>query len=97
MTGLGRTGKTKAMADGVALAEELLDEFLVDDGDGRRIQRVLPLEAAAHDDAGADGVEVLRGAFHPGSTFIQVRLALNFYAGSPIVRLHRRVGGKARL
>ena len=30
-------GKTKAMADGVAFAEELLDEFLVDDGDGRRI------------------------------------------------------------
>ena len=82
------------MADRVALAEELFDEFLVDDGDGRRIQRVLPREAAAHDDAGADRVEVLRGAFHPGSTFIQVRLALNFYAGSPIVRLHWRVGGK---
>ena len=40
---LARAGKTKAMADGVAVAEELLDEFLVDDGDGRRIERVLRL------------------------------------------------------
>ncbi len=65
------------MADRIAFAEELLDEFLIDDGDGRRIQRVLRREAAAHDDTRADGVEVLRGAFHPGSTFVQVRLALN--------------------
>ena len=93
--GLAGPGKTKAMADGVALAEELLDEFLVDDGDGRRIQRVLRREAAAHDDAGADGVEVLRGAFHPGCAFVQVRIALNLYARSPVVLLHRRVGGEA--
>ena len=83
------------MADGVALAEELFDELLVDDGDGRRMQRVLPREAAAHHHVRADGVEVLRGAFHPGSTFIQVRLALNLYARSPIVVLHWSVGGEA--
>ena len=33
-TGLAGAGMTKAMADGVALAEELLDELLIDDGDG---------------------------------------------------------------
>ena len=52
-------------------------------------------EAAAHHDVGADGVEVLRGAFHPGCAFVQVRLALNFYARSPVVVLHGRVGGEA--
>ena len=83
------------MADGVAVAEELLDELLIDDGDGRRIQRVLRREAAAHDDVGADGVEVLRGAFHPGCAFVEVGIALNLYARSPIVRLHWRVGGEA--
>ena len=68
------------MADGVAVAEEQLHELLIDHGDGRRIQRVLRREAAAHHDVGADGVEVLRVAFHPGCAFVEVRLALNLYA-----------------
>ena len=38
---LGGSGKTEAMADGIAVAEEQLDELLIDHGDGRRIQRVL--------------------------------------------------------
>src|SRR6266568_6821983 len=67
---------------------------MIDDGNGRRVQRVLRSEAAAHDDVGADGVEVLRGAFHPGCTFVDVCLALNLYARSPIVLLHWRVGGE---
>ena len=29
------------MADGIALAEERLDELLIDDGDGRGVERVL--------------------------------------------------------
>src|SRR5215472_12334487 len=91
---LDRAGKAKAMANGIALVEELLDEFLVDDGHRRRIQLVLRREAASHDDMCANGVKVLRGAFHPGSSFIQIRLALNFYARSPVVLLHWRVGGK---
>src|SRR5215469_18316758 len=94
-SGRARPGRTKAMADWVALPEELLDEFLVDDGDWQRIQRILRPEAATHDDPGADGVEVLGGTFHPGCAFVQVRLALNLYAGSPIVLLHWRVSGQA--
>ncbi len=61
------------MADGIAVAEELLHKFLVDDGDGRRIQRVLRCEAAAHNHVRAHGIEVLRSAFHPGRAFIEVR------------------------
>jgi len=34
------------MADGIAVAEELLDELLIDDCNGRRIQRVLRSEAS---------------------------------------------------
>src|SRR5262245_1308943 len=83
------------MADRIAGAEKLLGELLIDDGDGRRMQCVLRREAAPHDEARADGVEVLRGAFHPRSTLVQVRLALNLDAGSPVVRLHWRVGGEA--
>ena len=66
------------MADRIALAEKLPDELLVDDGDGRRMHRVLRREATPHDDTRADGSEVLRCAFHPGRSFIQVRLALDF-------------------
>src|SRR5262249_2809968 len=95
LRGLGRTGIAKPMANRIAVAEKLLDELLIDDGDGRRMQRVLRREAAPHDDTRPDGVEVLRGAFHPGRTFVQVRLALNLDAGSPVVLLHWRVGGEA--
>src|SRR5215469_7785940 len=93
--GLSGSGETKAMADRVAAAEELLDEFLVDHRDRRRVQRVLQREAAAHDDVGANRVEVLRRALHPGCTFVQVRFALNLYARSPIVLLHWRIGREA--
>src|SRR5262249_48218635 len=97
LRGLGRTGKAKPMADRIALAEELLDELLIYDGDGRRMQRILRREAAAHDHTCADGVKVLRSAFHPRRTFIQILLALNLDAGSPVVLLHWRVRGKADL
>src|SRR5262245_45299129 len=83
------------MADRIAGAEKLLGELLIDDGYRRRVQCVLRREAAAHDDARADGVEVLRRAFHPRSPLVQVRLALNLDAGSPVVLLHWRVGGEA--
>ena len=59
------------MADGIAVAEELLDELLIHDRDGRRIQRVLRSKSAAHDDVRAHGIEVLRGAFHPGGAFLR--------------------------
>jgi hypothetical protein len=55
--------ENQAMADGDAVAEELLAELLMDDGDGRRIQRVLRRETEVHDDMSADGVEVLRVPF----------------------------------
>jgi hypothetical protein len=42
------------MADRIACPEELLDELLIDDGDGRRVQRVLRREAAAHDETRPD-------------------------------------------
>src|SRR5580704_8126915 len=83
------------MPDRVSFAEELLDELLIDDSDGRSTQRVLQLEAAAHDNVCADRIEVLRSAFHPGCALVQVLFALNFYARPPIVRLHRSVGGEA--
>ena len=37
LTGLAGAGTAKVMADGVALAEEQLDELLIDDGDRWRI------------------------------------------------------------
>ena len=58
-------GETKAVTNRVAIAEEQLDEFLIDDGDGRRMHGVLRHEAATHHDTRADGVEVLRSGFHP--------------------------------
>src|ERR1700739_909614 len=85
------------MADRVAFAEELLDEFLVDNGDWGPIQSVLQRETAAHDNVGADRVKVLRGTFHPRRAFVQVGLALDFYTRSPVVLLHGRVGGEADL
>src|SRR5581483_245877 len=90
-----RPGKTEAMPYRVAIAEELLHEFLIDDGDGRRIQRVLPGEAAPHDDSSADGIEVFRRALHPGCAFVKVRLTLNLYARSPVVLFHWRIGCEA--
>src|ERR1700760_4369830 len=83
------------MADGVALAEELLDEFLIDDGDGRRLEGVLQGEAATHDDVGADGIEILRCAFYPRCSLVQIRIALDFYARSPVVFFHGGVSGEA--
>src|ERR1700722_4476557 len=83
------------MADGVALAEEQLDELLIDDGDRWRSRRVLQREAAAHDNMGANRIEVFRGTLHPGCTFVDIRIALHLYPRPPIVRLHWRVGSEA--
>src|SRR6059058_1979313 len=93
--GLAGPGKTKAMADRVAISEELLDEFLVHDRDGRRIQRVLRLKTAPHHDPGTDRIKVFRRALYPRCAFVQIRLSLDLYAGSPIVLFHWRVGGEA--
>ncbi len=85
------------MADGIAVAEELLDELLVDDGDRRCIQRVLQCEAAAHDDMGSDRIEVFRRAFHPRCAFVDVRIALNLYARVPSCSPPWRVSRRGRL
>ena len=87
--------KSKSMPDGTAVAEELLDEFPVDDGDRGGVRRVLPREAAAHDHVRSDRIEVLRRRLHPGCGFVQVRIALNLYTRVPVVRLHGRVSRDA--
>ena len=68
---------SKAMADGIAVAEELPYKFLVDDGYGRRTKLVLGCETAAHNQVRTHGIKVLRGPFYPGRAFIVAGFSLN--------------------
>jgi hypothetical protein len=61
------------MADRIAIPGELLNEFLVDDGDGRRVQCALGVRPWCLTTVGPHGVEVFRCALDPGGAFVQIR------------------------
>ena len=57
-----RAAEAYAFTDGIgAGGEGVLDEGLVDDGDGGCVRGIVRREGAAEQDPGADGVEVFGG------------------------------------
>src|SRR5262249_24225179 len=79
----------------VGASEEFLCKHLVDDRDGRHRWRIHRLDSAARYDSSSNGIEILRVRFYPGRPFIQVWLALDLYACTPIIVFHGCVYAEA--
>ena len=74
----------------------ILHEGLVHDGNGVRGGRVLGTVEAAHEELGADGIEIFRSDFDKrGAVAFGIGLTLDLDASAPVVVLHGSVGAEA--